>query len=85
MSPSSISQSPQLGAGIHGMGAAASQNGGGGDIQRLREELLTQKMKLAQWEDGITQARNVSICCELYVLFRRLNYIDRCLRVVMIL
>ena len=61
------------------MGAAASQNGGGGDIQRLREELLTQKMKLAQWEDGITQARNVSVVCVVctFVLFRPL-YIKRC-------
>ena len=56
MSPQSgsMSQSPMMSS------SAGNFGGSTADIQRLREELVTYKTRLQQWEDGITQARNVS-------------------------
>ena len=55
MSPrggSSVSQSPLLGGSAFGLN-------GYSEMQRLKEELATNKAKLSQWEDGISQARGV--------------------------
>lgn len=50
----SISQSPMLGS----FGQACSN--GYGEVQRLRDELTANKLKLQHWEESIAQARNVS-------------------------
>ena len=45
------------------IGAATYSGGGtnGFELQRIREELVANKMKLIQWEDGMVQARSVSV------------------------
>ena len=55
MSPhNGVSQSPL---------ASSLTSNGYGEMQRLREELAASKAKLAQWEEGIHQARSVSSRC----------------------
>lgn len=54
MSPrGSVSQSPLL-------GAFANSMNGYSELQRLKEELASNKAKLQQWEEGMMQARGVS-------------------------
>lgn len=54
MSPrGSISQSPLLGGSAFGVNGYT-------EVQRLKEELATNKAKLQQWEESISQARGVS-------------------------
>ena len=52
-----MSQSPFAAGmfGLNGFNTAANS-----EVHRLKEELMINKAKVAQWEDGIAQARNVS-------------------------
>ena len=52
-----MSQSP-FAAGMFGLNGF--NTAGNSEVQRLKEELMINKAKVAQWEDGIAQARNVS-------------------------
>ena len=52
-----MAQSP-FAAGMFGLNGYNTNNN---EIQRLKDELMINKAKVAQWEDGIAQARNVSI------------------------
>ena len=52
-----MSQSP-FGAAVFGLNGYNTNNS---ELQRLKDELMLNKAKVAQWEDGISQARNVSI------------------------
>ncbi len=47
-----LSQSP-FGGGVFGLN--------GYEVQRLKDELIINKAKMTQWEDGMAQARNVRI------------------------
>ena len=51
-----MSQSP-FGTGMFGLNGYNTNNS---EMQRLKDELMINKAKVAQWEDGIAQARNVS-------------------------
>ncbi|KAK2180220.1 hypothetical protein NP493_453g03075 [Ridgeia piscesae] len=56
MSPSSnpgLPASPLIGAATYSAGGL-----NGYELQRVRDELVANKMKLSQWEDGIAQARS---------------------------
>lgn len=55
-SSSGMSQSP-FGPSIFGLNG---YNANSSEVQRLKDELMMNKAKVAQWEDGIAQARNVS-------------------------
>ena len=66
MSPSSnpgLPASPLIGAATYSAGGL-----NGYELQRVRDELVANKMKLSQWEDGIAQARSVSRPCSYFVL-----------------
>ena len=57
---SGLSQSPLLSS-LGGNGTTGSGAGNGNssvEIQRLRDELLTNRAKLASWEEGVAQARS---------------------------
>jgi hypothetical protein len=55
MSPrTSLAQSPLIMSGPFSSAAASNE------VQRLREELASNKVKLTSWEEGIAQARSVS-------------------------
>ncbi len=51
-SSNGLSQSP-FGGGVFGLN--------GYEVQRLKDELIINKAKMTQWEDGMAQARNVRI------------------------